>query len=103
MKSSISLLTLLSVSLVVAAPTPFSVKGPVVTPDTANIVTPITNFGRREAAIVEDIGKRALQLRSELLAASNGQDMNKDNGNAGAQGQGEEKAKNANNNQGART
>lgn len=66
---SISILTLLSASLVAAAPAPFVGTGPVVAAGTENVVIPTTNFGRREEAIVQDFGKRALKLRGALLAA----------------------------------
>jgi hypothetical protein len=86
MKSSISILTLLSASYVVAVPAPFQVKGPVVAAGTENVVMPIiTTFGRREAAITEDFGKTTLKLRGALLAARNGQGKSNGNGNADAQ------------------
>ena len=78
MRSSISILTLLSASFVVAVPAPFQDKGPVVAAGTENVVMPTTNFGRREAAIAEDFGKRALKLRGVLLAARNGQGKGND-------------------------
>ena len=73
MKTAYPLLSLLSASMVVAAPAPFVGTGPVVAAGTENVVIPTTNFGRREAAVVEDFGKRALQLRGALLAARGGQ------------------------------
>jgi hypothetical protein len=85
MRSSISILTLLSASLVVAAPAPFQGRGPVVAAGTEGVVMPTTNFGRREAAVVEDFSKRALKLRGALVAARNGQGKSNDNGNADAQ------------------
>jgi hypothetical protein len=73
MKTIYPLLTLLSTSLVSAAPAPFVGTGPVVAAGTENVVIPTTNFDRREAAIVQDFGKSALQLRGALLAARGGQ------------------------------
>lgn len=78
---NLSLLTLLSASLAVAAPAPFVGTGPVVAAGTENVVLPATHFGLREAAIVEDFSKRALKLRGALLAARGG----KGNGNANAE------------------
>jgi hypothetical protein len=73
MKTVYSLLTLLSTSLVVAAPAPFVGRGPVVAARTENVAIPVTNFGRREAAIMQDLGKRALRLRGALIEARTGQ------------------------------
>jgi hypothetical protein len=78
MRSSISILTLLSASFVVAVPAPFQGKGPVVAVGTENVVMPTTNFGRREAAIAENFGKKTLKLRGALLAARNGQSKGND-------------------------
>lgn len=83
MKTSISLLTLLSASFVAAAPAPFVGQGPVVAAGTENVVIPSTNFGRREEDVVQKFGERALKLRGALLAARGG--MGKDNGNADAE------------------
>lgn len=79
---NISLLTLLSASLVAAAP--FVGTGPVVTAGTENVAIPSTQFGRREAA-VQDFSKRALKLRGALLAARGGQGQGKGAGNADAE------------------
>jgi hypothetical protein len=65
MKTVYPLLTLLSASLVVAAPAPFVVTG--------DVGAPTANLGRREAAIVHDFSKQALQLRGALVAARGGQ------------------------------
>jgi hypothetical protein len=83
MKTSISLLTLLSASFVAAAPAPFVGQGPVVAAGTENVVIPSTNFGRREEDVVQKFGERALKLRGALLAARGG--MGKDNANADAE------------------
>lgn len=83
MKTSISILTLLSASFVAAAPAPFVGQGPVVAAGTENVVIPSTNFGRREEDVVQKFGERALKLRGALLAARGG--MGKDNGNADAE------------------
>jgi hypothetical protein len=64
MKTVYPLLTLLSASLVVAAPAPFVVTD--TGASTANLV-------RREAAIAQDFGKRGLQLRGALVAARGSQ------------------------------
>lgn len=69
---TVALLTLLSTSLVAAAPQPFVGTGPVVAAGTEDVVMPSTNFERREAAVV-DFSKRALKLRGALLAARGGQ------------------------------
>jgi hypothetical protein len=61
MKTVYPLLTLLSASMVAAAPAPFVVSG-----DVAAIGSATTNLGRRD---VPDFGKRALQLRGALVAA----------------------------------
>ena len=74
---SISILTLLTASLVSAAPAPFVGTGPVVAAGTENVVIPITNFGRREA-LAEDFSKRALELRGALIAARGGQNNQQD-------------------------
>jgi hypothetical protein len=83
MKTSISILTLLSASFVAAAPAPFVGQGPVVAAGTENVVIPSTNFGRQEEDVVQKFGERALKLRGALLAARGG--MGKDNGNADAE------------------
>lgn len=72
MKYSYTLLTLISASMVVAAPAPFVGTGPVVAAGTENVVIPTTSFERREVAAVQDFGKRALRLRGALLAARGG-------------------------------
>jgi hypothetical protein len=56
-----TLITLLSASMVAAAPAPFVVSG-----DVAAIGSTTASLGRREA---QDFGKRALQLRGALVAA----------------------------------
>lgn len=72
MKSSVTLLTLLSASLVASVPTAFVKPGPVVTTDTEGVVIPSTNFGRREA-LVADFSKRALEIRDALVQARGNQ------------------------------
>jgi hypothetical protein len=57
-----TLITLLSASMVAAAPAPFVVSG-----DVAAIGSTTASLGRREA---QDFGKRALQLRGALVAAA---------------------------------
>ena len=69
---NIALLTIVSAALVAAAPAPFK-PGPVVTDATANLAIPNTNFGRREAAFVDEFSKRALKMRDAVLSARNGQ------------------------------
>lgn len=61
MKTVYPLLTLLSASIVAAAPAPFVVTG-----DVAAIGSATTNLGRRD---VQDFDKRTLQLRGALVAA----------------------------------
>jgi hypothetical protein len=61
MKTVYPLLTLLSASMVAAAPAPFVVSG-----DVAAIGSATTSLGRRD---VQDFGKRAFQLRGALVAA----------------------------------
>jgi hypothetical protein len=61
MKTVYPLLTLLSASMVAAAPAPFVVSG-----DVAAIGSATTSLGSRD---VQDFGKRAPQLRSALVAA----------------------------------
>lgn len=75
---NISILTLLSASLVAAAP--FVGTGPVLTTGTEGVALPATQFGRREEAIVQDFSKRALRLRGALLAARHGQGQGQGNG-----------------------
>ena len=65
MKTVYPLLTLLSASYVAAAPAPFVVTGD------SGVAT--ANLGRREEAIVQDFGRRALKLRSALVAARGNQ------------------------------
>jgi hypothetical protein len=68
MKHTYPLLTLLLVALVAGAPHPFVKPRSVVTAETADVVIPNTNFGRREAAFVEDFGKKAIEVRDALVA-----------------------------------
>lgn len=81
---NLSLLTLLSASLAVAAPAPFVGTGPVVAAGTENVVLPSTHFSRREEALVQDFNKRALKPRGALLAARGGKGNGNGNGNAEA-------------------
>jgi hypothetical protein len=46
---------------------------------------PTTNFGRREEAIVQDFGTKALRLRDALMAARGHQGKDNGNGNADVQ------------------
>ncbi|KAF2262802.1 hypothetical protein CC78DRAFT_534540 [Lojkania enalia] len=89
MKTVYSLLTLASVALVATAPAPFVKPGPVVTDATRDIVIPNTNFGRREAAMVEDLSKRALKLDAVLTKAKAKQAEAEDNAQAMEQAQAE--------------
>lgn len=79
MKSSVTLLTLISAGLVASVPTAFVKPGPVVTADTEGVVIPNTNFGRREA-LVADFSKRALEIRDALVHARGNQAEAANNG-----------------------
>lgn len=73
MKTVYSLLTLLSTSLVLAAPAPF--ERPAAAASIEDVVIRTNDFGRREAAVVQDFSKRALRLRSALVEARTGKDI----------------------------
>ena len=79
MKIEYSLLTLLSASMVAAAPAPFVVTDPVAATGTENVAIPVTGFDRRQQVSVYGFRKRTLELRNALLAAR-GQRQNQASG-----------------------
>jgi hypothetical protein len=83
MKTTYALLTVLSASLVLAAPAPFVVTGDVAT----DAGSATTTLGRREDAIVQDFAKRALQLRGTIVEARTNQKDDAAAGEDAAQGE----------------
>ncbi|KAL1606979.1 hypothetical protein SLS59_002681 [Nothophoma quercina] len=69
MKIEYSLLTLLSASMVAAAPAPFVVTDSAVATGTENAGVPVTGLDRRQQVSVYGFRKRTLELRDALLAA----------------------------------
>ena len=82
MRASIPLLTILSATLVAAAPAPFSGHGPVVAARTENLALSNPHLGRRDDEVVQKFDEEALKLRGVLLATRS--EMSQDNANANA-------------------
>lgn len=79
MKIEYSLLTLLSASLVAAAPAPFVVTNPVLAGGADSVTVPVTDLERRQQVSVYGFRKRNIKLRSALLAARGGRQASEDN------------------------
>lgn len=71
MKIEYSLLTLLSASLIAAAPAPYVVTDSVLATGTENVAVPVTDLDQRQQISVYGFRKRTLELRNALLAARN--------------------------------
>lgn len=94
MRTSIPLLTILSASLVAAAPAPFSGHGPVVAARTDNVALSNPHLGRRNDEVVQKFDEEALKLRGVLLSVRS--EMAQDNANANAGAANAENAAGAN-------
>lgn len=90
MKIEYPLLTLLSASIVAAAPHPFVVTDAAAAAGSENVAVPVIGLDKRQQVSVYGFRKRSLELRNALLAARGGQRVNEILGTEGAQEQASE-------------